>query len=186
MTLGERIRTARQAAGFTSQLALAQACGWDSASRIGNYEQDTREPSLADLRLIAEATKASGFSYAWIVLGPDELPRASQFERLEAGKIASAMDALNAALAGRPGQVLDLSTPEDAELLVVAYSLLEQAPGLSPVAYGVRIAQLLEQRQQGAVDGERHAAAGAVDRGPGKKDASRRAATSARRRGTRS
>lgn len=96
MTLGERIRTARIAAGITSQLKLAEACGWDSASRIGNYEQDTREPSLSDLRLIADAVKASGYGYAWLVVGPEEISATStsQVVRLDAAKLAESIEAL--------------------------------------------------------------------------------------------
>lgn len=55
-TLGQRIKRHRKAAGL-SQAALASACGWKSQSRVGNYEADSREPSLADLRLIAKALR---------------------------------------------------------------------------------------------------------------------------------
>lgn len=51
-TLGERIARLRRAKKYT-QHTFADACGWDSASRVGNYERDLREPSLADLRLMA-------------------------------------------------------------------------------------------------------------------------------------
>jgi len=52
-TLGSRIKHFRQAKGW-SQAKLAEACGWASQSRVGNYEVDKREPSMDDLRLIAE------------------------------------------------------------------------------------------------------------------------------------
>lgn len=52
-TLGSRIAHYRNMAGM-SQSALAKACGWASQSRIGNYEKDTREPSIDDLRRIAK------------------------------------------------------------------------------------------------------------------------------------
>lgn len=53
-TLGQRIKRLRNAKGI-SQKALAEVCGWESQSRIGNYESDTRTPSLADLLLLAPA-----------------------------------------------------------------------------------------------------------------------------------
>ena len=57
-TLGQRIKRLRKSLGI-SQQALADACGWSSQSRIGNYESDLREPSLADLLLIAPALGVS-------------------------------------------------------------------------------------------------------------------------------
>lgn len=53
-TLGSRIAHYRKMKGI-SQDKLAKACGWGSQSRIGNYEKDTREPSLDDLELMAKA-----------------------------------------------------------------------------------------------------------------------------------
>lgn len=53
-TLGSRIKTLRTAKGM-SQKELAQACGWESQSRIGNYEKGTRQPNLQDLGKIAAA-----------------------------------------------------------------------------------------------------------------------------------
>lgn len=94
MTLADRIRTARLAAGFSSQLKLAQACGWDAGSRVGNYEQGTREPSLQDLREIAAAVAPSGYSYAWLVLGPEELAGISHSARLDPVKLAESIEAL--------------------------------------------------------------------------------------------
>lgn len=59
-TLGERIRSIREAKGLT-QNDLALRCGWDTAGqgRIGNYEKDRREPNLSDLRRIADALNVS-------------------------------------------------------------------------------------------------------------------------------
>lgn len=51
--LAERIKRARKNAG-KSQAQLAEACGW-SQSRVGNYEAGTREPSFADIELMAKA-----------------------------------------------------------------------------------------------------------------------------------
>lgn len=53
-TLGERIAFFRKKKGM-SQKALAVACGWGSQSRVGNYETDTREPSLDDIERMAKA-----------------------------------------------------------------------------------------------------------------------------------
>ena len=52
-TLGSRIAHYRKLNGL-SQQALATKCGWESQSRIGNYEKDFREPSFDDLRRIAK------------------------------------------------------------------------------------------------------------------------------------
>lgn len=86
MTLGERISTARNKLGI-SQLELAARCGW-GASRIGNYEQDLREPTLAELRIIAKNLKESGYTPAWIVLGED----VSQPVRIDEGILAVAIE----------------------------------------------------------------------------------------------
>lgn len=53
-TLGSRIAHYRKKVGL-SQKELATACGWGSQSRVGNYEKDTREPSLEDIAVIAKA-----------------------------------------------------------------------------------------------------------------------------------
>jgi phage repressor protein C with HTH and peptisase S24 domain len=53
-TLGSRIAHYRNIAQM-SQGSLAKACGWASQSRIGNYEKDTREPTLEDIAQIAKA-----------------------------------------------------------------------------------------------------------------------------------
>ena len=64
-TLGSRIAHYRNAAGM-SQAALAKACQWSSQSRIGNYERDTREPTIADLAKIATAL---GVPREYLLLG---------------------------------------------------------------------------------------------------------------------
>lgn len=53
-TLGSRIAHYRNIKGL-SQAGLAKACGWASQSRVGNYERDTREPTLEDIALMAKA-----------------------------------------------------------------------------------------------------------------------------------
>lgn len=57
-TLGSRIAHFRKLAGL-SQAALAKSCGWGSQSRVGNYEKNTREPSLDDLAAMARAMGVS-------------------------------------------------------------------------------------------------------------------------------
>ncbi|MFS1522735.1 helix-turn-helix domain-containing protein [Microbulbifer sp. 2304DJ12-6] len=54
MSIGKRIRSARQANGW-SQAELAHHCGWEHQSRISGYENDKREPSFEDVRVIASA-----------------------------------------------------------------------------------------------------------------------------------
>ncbi|KXU38693.1 hypothetical protein AXE65_12430 [Ventosimonas gracilis] len=51
--LGARIAHYRKSKGL-SQAELAKACGWSSQSRVGNYEKNTREPSLDDLKKLAD------------------------------------------------------------------------------------------------------------------------------------
>ncbi|MEK2607819.1 LexA family transcriptional regulator [Pseudomonas shirazensis] len=53
-SLSQRIKRLRKAAGM-SQAQLADACGWKSQSRVGNYEAGTREPTLADIAAMAVA-----------------------------------------------------------------------------------------------------------------------------------
>lgn len=49
-----------------NQLELAEACGWDSQGRISNYENDRREPSLSELKRLANELKVS---YSWLATG---------------------------------------------------------------------------------------------------------------------
>ncbi|SDJ60396.1 XRE family transcriptional regulator [Pseudomonas indica] len=57
-TLGDRIARFRNEKRM-SQAKLAQACGWASQSRIGNYEKNLRQPNLDDLQKIARALELS-------------------------------------------------------------------------------------------------------------------------------
>ncbi|MBF6036199.1 helix-turn-helix domain-containing protein [Pseudomonas sp. P155] len=66
-TLGLRIKQYRKAKGM-SQQALAYACGWESQSRIGNYEKGARQPNLQDLEKISAAL---GVSFPDLVAGRD-------------------------------------------------------------------------------------------------------------------
>ncbi|WP_237178867.1 XRE family transcriptional regulator [Pseudomonas versuta] len=51
-----------------SQQALALACGWESQSRIGNYEKGTRQPNLEDMEKIASVL---GITLPDLVAGRD-------------------------------------------------------------------------------------------------------------------
>lgn len=53
-----------------SQKDLALACGWESQSRIGNYEKDVRQPNLGDLGKIAKALNISFNELVKDVKGP--------------------------------------------------------------------------------------------------------------------
>jgi transcriptional regulator with XRE-family HTH domain len=88
MTVGQRLKSARETAGYTQQ-ELAEECGWGDASqsRVANYESDTREPTLADIDRMAKvlgvppeeiAFATSGLTLdeqlliqSWRVAGPD-------------------------------------------------------------------------------------------------------------------
>lgn len=59
-----------------SQQELAYACGWESQSRIGNYERGTRQPNLHDLKKLSDALKVP---FAELVAeGPERLPTQQQ------------------------------------------------------------------------------------------------------------
>lgn len=68
MKIGERIKQARGEAGL-SQPQLAQLCGWDSQSRISQYETGKNEPALDDIERIAEAL---GVSFGWLASGEEQ------------------------------------------------------------------------------------------------------------------
>jgi phage repressor protein C with HTH and peptisase S24 domain len=107
-TLGSRIAHYRKAADM-SQAALAKACGWASQSRVGNYEKDTREPTLED---IAQLAKALG-------IDPAQLLMAEPQRQLEA----------NAELIGTMS-AWDSSTPlGDDEVAIPLYKEVELAAG---------------------------------------------------------
>ena len=59
MSIGDRLRRARKDAGLT-QKQVAEKAGWitDSNSRLSQYENNKREPTLADIAKIAKITGA--------------------------------------------------------------------------------------------------------------------------------
>lgn len=87
MELGERIKAARKAAGLT-QAGLASLCGWDPPSRLANYEQGIREPSLADLKTIARHVAAGGWTLSDIVIGPASQPAGLDLDTLQIALVA--------------------------------------------------------------------------------------------------
>lgn len=64
MNWGERIKVARDASGM-SQAALGKAIG-KSQVTVGEYEREESEPTLGIFQKIAKAT---GYQYAWLVVG---------------------------------------------------------------------------------------------------------------------
>ena len=61
MTLGEKIKEARKVAGLT-QKQLGEKCGLEGRSgevTVQHWEHDRREPSLSELRPLANALKVS-------------------------------------------------------------------------------------------------------------------------------
>jgi phage repressor protein C with HTH and peptisase S24 domain len=95
-SIAQRIKRVREATK-TSQAKVAAACGW-SQSRIGNYEAGTREPSFADIEVIA---KALGVDKSELLL--DMRPVSTAAEQPEAsaqeGARSSSMDFLQEMLA---------------------------------------------------------------------------------------
>lgn len=73
-TVGERIRAVREAIGL-EQSELADRCGWPRRnSRIGNYENNRREPTFEDLIKIA---RELGVSPAILAFGVEAISSAS-------------------------------------------------------------------------------------------------------------
>jgi SOS-response transcriptional repressor LexA len=65
MTTGKRIRELRELRGL-SQGKLAELCGWDKAGRISNYENESRQPKISDINVIAKALKCEP---NWLISG---------------------------------------------------------------------------------------------------------------------
>lgn len=125
MELGHRLKAARIAAGY-SQSKLAELCGWEAPSRLANYEQGIREPTLSDLRLIASKVAAGGHSFSWIVLG-EEAPKPPA--RLTASAILDAARIVSASLP-RPRK-LDPSDPNDAQMLATTIAAVMESSASS-------------------------------------------------------
>ena len=95
MTIGERIKEARLAAGM-SQEKLGEIIGWRQ-SRVGNYERGIREPRVDDLEKIARALNVS---VLWLATGegpmvadlPPHLTRVPVISYVQAGSWTEAVD----------------------------------------------------------------------------------------------
>lgn len=118
MVIGKQIRQAREGRGW-SQPELARHCGWDSQSRISQYESNAREPKLADLQKIADALDlslaellgpekgASGASQEdlTIAVSSDEYVLLKRYRRLcdrDRDHASAVIDALSVAAQHRP------------------------------------------------------------------------------------
>lgn len=59
MGIGKALRAARNAKRLRQE-DVAKACGWkDGQNRLSNYEMDKREPSIEDLRKLAEVLETT-------------------------------------------------------------------------------------------------------------------------------
>jgi len=67
--LAKRLIQARKHADITQEEAAIR-CGWESQSRLGNYESGTREPKLKELLRLAGAY---GVSYSWLTSGMGDM-----------------------------------------------------------------------------------------------------------------
>jgi SOS-response transcriptional repressor LexA len=74
--IGRNIKNLRMQRGL-SQKALARLCGWESNSRIANYEgtgKTKREPTLSDIKRLAKVLNVSAAALAF-----DEFPAPGEF-----------------------------------------------------------------------------------------------------------
>jgi len=72
---GDRVKLARIRKGV-SQVELAEACGWESQSRISGYETNEREPKREDVLRIAEVCEVEP---SWLYFGDGEMASLSGF-----------------------------------------------------------------------------------------------------------
>jgi SOS-response transcriptional repressor LexA len=71
--VGRNIRILRERLGL-SQNKVAELCGWDSGSRVSNYENTPREPGLDDIVIIARVLNVSPATLAF-----DDFPISKNF-----------------------------------------------------------------------------------------------------------
>jgi transcriptional regulator with XRE-family HTH domain len=137
MTLGQRIKAARTAAKLT-QAQLAERCNWDLPSRLANYEQGIREPSLADLRIIANNVREGGHTYARIVLGDDV--EASQPQRLDTEKLTDLLETVEAAVTQSRRQI---PARTKARIVAALYADEQASAAASPQAVQSALSSIL-------------------------------------------
>jgi SOS-response transcriptional repressor LexA len=70
-SFGARLRAARNRAGARAgralpQRELAERCGWGTQSRVANYENGSRQPSLEDIAVLADALAVNP---EWLAFG---------------------------------------------------------------------------------------------------------------------
>lgn len=111
-TLGERIAHYRKAKGL-SQAKLAKACGWASQSRVGNYELNTREPSLGDLELMAAALGVTVGDLLGSAVAPERLQNVEI--ALQPGRAPQTYPVISWVAAGQRADSPDNFVPGDAE-----------------------------------------------------------------------
>lgn len=162
------LKAARVAAGMT-QAQVTEECGWESVSRYPNYEQGTREPSLADLRTIAKAMASGGHTFARIVTGEEVVPM-SQVQRPTTDTILAAVRLASGAATGVGLSHFDIETADDAELFALAIEeVLEDGitvPTDSDVQRFARKLQMLRKAEDGQVG--KIGSNGGTDRAAGK------------------
>lgn len=81
MSIGNRIKESRKAKRL-SQPELSNLCGWESQTRISNYERDFRTPNLQDLERIADALEVN---LNWLATGQGKRERADYTLSADAG-----------------------------------------------------------------------------------------------------
>ncbi len=153
MELGSRIRAARIAAGY-SQGKLSELCGWDSQSRLSNYEQGTREPTLADLRMIASKVAPGGYTLARILLGDQAVETQPPVFRLTAAHVMDAAQIVTMTLPAP--RKLDPMEPMDAQMLASTIAALVHREALTASPAQISPFQTLETQ---LADGEAEVAA---------------------------
>tara|TARA_A100000171_G_scaffold43210_1_gene45087 strand:- start:2791 stop:3471 length:681 start_codon:yes stop_codon:yes gene_type:complete len=110
-TIGSKIKHYRQAKGW-SQAKLAEACGWASQSRVGNYELDRREPSMRDLTRIAEALDITIHD---LVDNRPMIRAVRNIEAIHQGAPLRRAPVISWVQAGAWSEVIDIYEPGDAD-----------------------------------------------------------------------
>jgi len=110
--IAQNIERFRKAAGLT-QAELAEKCGWNSQSRIGNYEKGTREPKYDILVTLA---KAMGVRVSDITGETRPSPIASELANVEPGpEIKGYCPVISWVKAGEWSEIIDIYSPGVAE-----------------------------------------------------------------------
>ncbi|MCW0458998.1 hypothetical protein NB717_000066 [Xanthomonas sacchari] len=143
MELGSRIKAARIAAGY-SQGKLSELCGWESQSRLSNYETGAREPTLADLRVIASKVAPGGYTLARILLGDEAAEAQPPVFRLTAAHVMDAAQIVTMTLPSP--RKLDPMEPMDAQMLASTIAALVHREALTATPASLSPFQSLESQ----------------------------------------